>query len=413
MESIIKDAVLDHLLSNGLLNLSQHGFLPKRSCVSNLLGFLDTVTQLVDLNNDVDVIYLDFQKAFDKVPLNRLMLKISSLGVQGRCSDWIRAWLSNRLQRVVINGNMSSWMSVSSGVPQGSVLGPLLFLIFINDIDNGLNSEILKFADDTKLFRKVNNSGDSVALQSDLDKLVDWSQRWQMSFNASKCKVLHLGQSNRNHQYSMNGVFLDSVEDERDLGVNISTSLKPSKQCAIAAARANRILGLIRRNFNCLGREVVLNLYKQLVRPHLEYAIQSWCPFYEKDKFLLEQVQRRATRIISDIRHLPYECRLRSLGLTTLNLRRIRGDMIQVFKFLSSTDVLSSCNFLKLASGSRTRGHSLKLSKDFSRLDIRKFSFAHRVVNEWNSLPARVVNSLSVNDFKKNIDLFYTNTGRI
>ena len=183
--------------------------------------------------------------------------------------------------------------------------------------------------------------------------------------------------------------------------------------CHIAAARANRILGLIRRNFNCLGREVVLNLLKQLVRPHLEYAIQSWCPFYEKDKFLLEQVQRRATRIISDIRHLPYECRLRSLGLTTLNLRRIRGDMIQVFKFLSSTDVMSSCNFLKLASGSRTCGHSLKLSKDFSRLDIRKFSFAHRVVNEWNSLPARVVNSLSVNDFKKNIDLFYTNTGRI
>ena len=135
--------------------------------------------------------------------------------------------MSNRLQRVVINGNMSSWMCVLSGVPQGSVLGPLLFLIFINDIDNGLSSEILKFADDTKLFRKVNNSGDSVALQSDLDKLVDWSQRWQMSFNASKCKVLHLGRSNRNHQYSMNGVFLDSVEDERDLGVNISTSLKP------------------------------------------------------------------------------------------------------------------------------------------------------------------------------------------
>ena len=413
MESVIKDAVLNHLLSNGLLNLSQHGFLPKRSCVSNLLGFLDNVTQLVDLRNDVDVIYLDFQKAFDKVPLNRLMLKVKSLGVQGSIADWIRAWLSNRLQRVVINGNMSSWKCVSSGVPQGSVLGPLLFLIFINDIDDGINSEILKFADDTKLYRKVNNTDDSVLLQSDLDKLVDWSQRWQMSFNVSKCKVLHLGQSNHNLHYSMNGVTLVSVEDERDLGVNISNSLKPSKQCAMAAARANRILGLIRRNFNCLGREVVLNLYKQLVRPHLEYAIQSWCPFYDKDKFLLEQVQRRATRLISDVRHLPYECRLRSLGLTTLNLRRVRGDMIQVFKFLSGNDVLSSCNFLKLASCNRTRGHSFKLSKDFSRLDIRKFSFAHRVVNEWNGLPAWVVNSESVNGFKKNIDLFFTNTGRI
>ena len=145
------------------------------------------------------------------------------------------------------NGNMSSWKCVSSGVPQGSVLGPLLFLIFINDIDDGINSEILKFADDTKLYRKVNNTDDSVLLQSDLDKLVDWSQRWQMSFNVSKCKVLHLGQSNHNLHYSMNGVTLVSVEDEKDLGVNISNSLKPSKQCAMAAAEANQILGLIRR----------------------------------------------------------------------------------------------------------------------------------------------------------------------
>ena len=413
MESILKDAVMDYLLSNRLLNLSQHGFLPKRSCVSNLLSFLDDVTELVDSKNDVDVIYLDFQKAFDKVPLNRLMLKVRSLGIHGNCADWINAWLSNRSQRVVVNGELSSWKDVSSGVPQGSVLGPLLFLIFINDIDDGLTSGIFKFADDTKLYRKVNSFEDSSLLQADLDKLVTWSLKWQMSFNVGKCKVLHIGHSNHGFDYSMNGVNLDSVDEERDLGVVLSGSLKPSKQCAIAASRANRILGLIKRNFCHLGREVVLNLYKQLVRPHLEYAIQAWRPFHVKDKFILEQVQRRATRLIPDIRHLPYESRLKVLGLTTLELRRVRGDMIQVFKFLSSKDALGSCDFLKVSSGNRTRGHGSKLTKVFSRLDIRKFSFSQRVVDEWNSLPHWVVESDSVLAFKVNIDRFFTSTGRI
>ena len=173
------------------------------------------------------------------------------------------------------------------------------------------------------------------------------------------------------------------------------------------------MLGLIRRNFCFLGREVVLNLYKQLVRPHLEYAIQAWSPFYEKDKFILEQVQRRATRLIPEIKNLPYESRLRILGLTTLALRRVRGDMIQVFKFLSGSIALTSCNFLHVSDHSQvTRGHSLKLVKEFSRTDIQRFSFSQRVVNEWNSLPEWVVSSISVLSFKVNIDKFFTNSGR-
>ena len=413
MESIVKDAVLDHLLGNGLLNLSQHGFLPKRSCVSNLLEFLDDVTKHVDASHNVDAIYLDFQKAFDKVPLGRLMLKTRALGVQGKCGSWINSWLLDRSQRVVINGEVSAWKKVTSGVPQGSVLGPLLFLIFINDIDVSIGSRICKFADDTKLYRIVDDANDSSLLQSDLDRLISWSHTWQMSFNVSKCKVIHFGSSNLKFNYCMNNTNLDCVDDEKDLGVVVSSSLKPSKQCALAALRANRMLGLIRRNFCFLGREVVLNLYKQLVRPHLEYAIQAWSPFYEKDKFILEQVQRRATRLIPEIKNLPYESRLRILGLTTLALRRVRGDMIQVFKFLSGSIALTSCNFLHVSDNSQvTRGHSLKLVKEFSRTDIRRFSFSQRVVNEWNSLPEWVVSSNSVLSFKVNIDKFFTNSGR-
>ena len=143
---------------------------------------------------------------------------------------------------------------------------------------------------------------DSSLLQSDLDRLILWSHTWQMSNNVSKCKVIHFGSSNFKFNYCMNNTNLDCVDDEKDLGVVVYSNLKPSKQCALAASRANRMFGLIRRNFCFLGREVVLNLYKQLVRPHLEYAIQTWSPFYEKDKFILEQVQRIATRLTLEIK---------------------------------------------------------------------------------------------------------------
>ena len=193
MESLIKGCLLKYLLDNELLNLSQHGFLPSRSCVTNLLSFLEDVSSSLDSGFGVDVVYLDFSKAFDKVPLGRLMVKLRRLGVRGNCADWISSWLHDRSQRVAVNGNFSSWKEVTSGVPQGSVLGPLLFLIFINDIDSSLTSCISKFADDTKLYRKISNLDDALLLQKDLDKLFSWSQTWQMSFNADKCKVLHFG----------------------------------------------------------------------------------------------------------------------------------------------------------------------------------------------------------------------------
>ena len=170
-------------------------------------------------------------------------------------------------------------VKITSGVPQGSVLGPLLFLVFINDIDSSLTSSISKFADDTKLYRNVNDERDASLLQKDLDRLSTWSQTWQMSFNADKCKVLHFGSKNLRYDYTMAGSILSNVTSEKDLGVVISSDLKPSRQCAATAARANRVLGLIKRNFTNFSKDIVLNLYKQLVRPHLDYAVQAWNPF--------------------------------------------------------------------------------------------------------------------------------------
>ena len=171
IESIIRDAIVQHLEHNNLIYNSQHGFRSGRSCLSNLLTFLDKLTECWDRGENVDVIYTDFAKAFDKVPHQRLLTKLKSHGIGGKVLNWISSWLGNRAQRVCMNGFSSLWRAVVSGVPQGSVLGPILFLIFINDIDIGLVNWILKFADDIKIFGKVDSMEEAVSLQSDVDKL--------------------------------------------------------------------------------------------------------------------------------------------------------------------------------------------------------------------------------------------------
>ena len=182
LETIIRDHMMDFLIKHKLMNPSQHGFLKARSRITNLLCFFEEITKWVDEGSPVDVIYLDFQKAFDKVPHQRLILQLKSNGMGNSIINWIEQWLTDRKQRVVVDGGVSSWKSVLSGVPQGSVLEPILFLVYINDLEEGVTGSILKFADDTKLFRKTKEIGDNFFLQDDIDKLVKWSEKWQMLF---------------------------------------------------------------------------------------------------------------------------------------------------------------------------------------------------------------------------------------
>lgn len=404
LERIFKEDIVKFLEENSKIRNTQHGFRSKRSCLTNLLEFMEYVAKRLDEGKPVDSIYLDFQKAFDKVPHRRLLVKLKAIGIRGKLLKWIKHWLSGRKQRVVINGVESDWRDVLSGVPQGSILGPLLFIIYINDIDEGIFNKILKFADDTKLVGKVGSMEDIEELRKDLARLFEWSEKWQMKFNLDKCKVMHIGSRNSKAEYLIGGKKLDTITEEKDLGVIISSNFKVANQCRKAANKGNQILGLINRAISCKGKRVILSLYKALVRPHLEYCIQAWRPHLVKDIEILEKVQRRATKMIEECTGRTYQERLNILRLTTLETRRERADMVEVFKILNRWEGLEENMFFERAEGGITRGHQLKLYKEGCKKDWLKFSFGHRVIDKWNKLPEYVVSCLSMNAFKTNVD---------
>ncbi|KAF2361543.1 Protein of unknown function DUF4817 [Trinorchestia longiramus] len=335
----------------------------------------------------LDLVYLDFQKAFDKVPHERLMAKVEANGIRGNYSRWIQNWLTGRTQRVVIHDETSDPALVTSGVPEGSVLGPLLFIIYINNLDVGIISKINKFDDDTKLCHSAFTERDRATIQSDLNRLLQWSETWQMSFNIENWSVMHVGANNRHFQHTMYNIPIETVQQQRDLGVIVTENLKHDKQVEKSVKNASRILGFTARNFEYKSKNIILPLYKALVQPHLEYAVQLWSPTLRKDINKMEKIRRKATKMIPELCNLSYERRLQRLELISLEQRKLRGQLIETFKYLNGLNNVTLEGLFEKDGNVRTKSNSKKLLlRNFKTSQAMNF-FPVKIASTWNQLP--------------------------
>lgn len=415
MERCIHDHVFTAVKAH--IHPLQHGFMKGRSCATQLLNVYHDVGSNLDSGGQTDIVFLDFSKAFDSVSHVLLLHKLKMYGFNGALLNWLRAYLSDRRQRVLIEGSASMWLPVTSGVPQGSILGPLLFLLYINDMPSVTSSsETALFADDAKCLKRIFSQADSRALQDDLNRLHEWSTVWSLTFNVEKCKVLTISRSRSpvKFDYSLDGVLLENVGSFKDLGIVIDSSLSFREHTRLLIGKANATAGMIKRTMGYHAPcRATLQLYSALTRSQFEYCSPVWSPFLNCDIKRIESVQRSMTRyILGYPESLTYRERCIDLNLMPLSYRREISDLVFLFKCMHDVyDVNFNDNFNFVTTQSRLRSadNGILLRGNLVSTECFKHSYFNRVTRMWNRLPRNMRDCEDLNVFKDGVSNFYFN----
>ena len=404
-EHIVLSHVAKHLSQHKILLDSQHGFRERLSTVTQLLTSIHDWATTLEHRGQTDVILLDFSKAFDRVSHPHLSAKLDFYGIRGQTLTWINAFLNNRTQAVSVNGQHSSWEDVTSGVPQGSVLGPALFLLYINDIQDSIQSNIRLFADDSIVYREIHSAHDHQVLQDDLQILAKWSKDWLMDFNVNKCAILSISRKrNPSHfEYTIHGKPLNHVDHHDYLGISIAKDLRWNTHCQNTAKKANRTLGLLRRTLGPCTKDVKARAYESLVRPRLEYASEAWNPTANTQVDQLEKVQRAAARFVHrDYRRTtPVTPLVTNLGWDTLHTRRLLHQSTMFYKIHYRLVNITFPPCVIPATHFTRKDHDLKYQLPSTSTEAYRLSYFPRSIRIWNQLPSTAVNSPSVAVFQK------------
>ena len=433
LEHLVFSSIMAHVDTHKILNHFQHGFRKQHSCETQLVNTVEDLARSLEERQQLDLLILDFSKAFDVVSHRLLLGKLDHYGIRGETLGWVTNWLTDRTQRVVVDGECSDDAPVLSGVPQGTVLGPLMFILYINDINDGTNCSIRLFADDCLLYRVVESTRDAAALQWDLRQLCRWADNWEMDFNPSKCYVLTITKkrSPLSYPYTINGVQLEHLKNHPYLGVELDSTLSWSEHQKNALGKSQRTLNLLRRNLHGCSVKTKETAYKTLVRPTLEYASSAWDPHVGKQIENLERVQNKAARFVTG----QHDWKVSVSGLKdtlqwrSLQERRFIARLTLWYKAIHQQAAVSLPSHYplkptnheptdpSLAADKTRHSHDQQYGAPTATIDHWKYSFFQRTIRIWNVLPPHLVTKPvdNINDkfkFEHSISAFKNNLQR-
>ena len=418
LEKHVANLLTKHIQSHSPLSSHQWGFSRGKSTTGALLTAVDHWLRLLEEGVDICAVFLDYRKAFDTVPHRNLLEKLKFLGVNSYLLKWLTHYLCKRYQAVCVNGSTSDKLPVVSGVPQGSVLGPVLFIIYVNDITciPLMEGNMSLFADDIMLYRPVRNATDYAILQSDIDKISVWTESNYLQFNAQKCKYMTISRKQYSCSYSdslpalsVNGVALEKVDNYKHLGIWITSTLSWYKQVSEVCRKARQKVGILfRKYYQHASTSTLLQLYLSCIRPDLEYAVAVWSPHQKCLINSLEAVQKFALRVCSKQWDANYHTLLARYNIPSLFNRRQLLRLCFLFNVLNGTYSLPDPSPIELRQHNHySRSHHLTLKVPYAHSNAYYHSFFCDTPRHWNSLPLDIVASSNSEHFKRNLSLYY------